>query len=81
MPNLACDRVEGIVGVVRPALIAHPQMRLVADPFAQRSQNALLANDGFTGQHDHLALAFVGHRSNSKATSYAPDEGCHAGPR
>ena len=34
MPDVARDWVEGVVDVVRRALIAHPHMRLVADPLA-----------------------------------------------
>ena len=43
-PDLARDRIEGVVDVVRRALVAHPHMRLVADLLAQRRQNARLAD-------------------------------------
>jgi hypothetical protein len=40
MPDLADHRMERVVDVVRRALVAQHQMRLLADPLAQRRQNA-----------------------------------------
>src|SRR5215471_11422280 len=41
-PNLADDRVEGIVHLVRRTLIAHQEMWLVGDPFSKRCQDTRL---------------------------------------
>src|SRR6185437_8695780 len=59
-PDVADNRVESIVHVMRGALIADREMWLVGDPFAQRSQDARLADAGLARQQRDLAFARAG---------------------
>ena len=59
MPDLARDRMEGVVDVVRRALITDPHMRLVADPLAERRQNARLANARLARDERDLTFALA----------------------
>jgi hypothetical protein len=85
MPDVARDRIEGVVDVMRRALIAHPHMRLVADPLAQRRENARLADACLARQQRDLALALAlaldrdaPAVQEKRQLALAPDEGCHA---
>ena len=75
------DRIEGVVDVVRRALIAHPHMRLAADPLAERRQNARLADARLAREQHDLAFALARVApavQEQRHLMLAPDEGRHA---
>ena len=81
MPDLAGDRIESVVDVVRRALIAHPHMRLVADPLAERRQNARLADARLARDERDLTFALARLApavEEQRHLMLAPDEGRHA---
>src|SRR5262249_4541857 len=57
LPELSDYRMEGIVEMMRGALIAHDDVALRANPLAQQRQNARLADAGFARQHRNLTFA------------------------
>ena len=59
-PDLSDHRIERVVDMVRRALIAQHQMRLVADALAQRGQNARFADAGLSRHQRDLTLALGG---------------------
>ena len=67
--------------MVRRAVIAHPHIRLVADPLAQSRQNARLADAGLARDERDLtfALARIAPAvEEQRHLMLAPDEGRHA---
>ena len=58
--ELLDHRMERAVGVVGRAVVAERRVRLVAEPLAQRADEARLADAGLAGQQHHLALAVLG---------------------
>jgi hypothetical protein len=52
--------VEGVVGLVRRALVAKRELSALAETLAQLRQDARFADSGFAGQQDDLAIAFAG---------------------
>src|SRR5271165_7567579 len=56
---MARNRIERVVDVMRRALIAHRQVRLAADPLAQRRQNARLADARLAREQNDLAFALA----------------------
>ena len=59
VPDLGRDGIESVVDVMRRALVAHRDMRLTADPLAQRRKNARLADAGFAREQRDLAFALA----------------------
>ena len=59
MPDLARDRIEGVVNVVRRALVAHPHLRFTRDALAERREHARLADARFAGDERDLAFALA----------------------
>ena len=57
VPYLARDRKEGVVDVVRRALVAHRHMRLVADPLGQCRLDTRFADAGLPRDQHDLAFA------------------------
>ena len=57
VPDLADHGMEGIVEMVRRALIAHDDVALVVEALPQRRQNARFADAGLAREQDDLTFA------------------------
>src|SRR5262249_15151191 len=57
MPDLPDHGMEGVVDVMRRALIAQRHVALAAEPLAQHGEDARLADAGLARQHRDLAFA------------------------
>jgi hypothetical protein len=60
VPDLVYRRIEGLIGVMRRALIPHRDMRLRPDLLPQFLRDPGLADAGFAGKEDDLAVALAG---------------------
>ena len=80
MPDLARDRMERVVDVVRRALIAQQDVPFAANPLAQGRQHARLADAGLAREQRDLVLAFGGATpavEQQRHLAVAPDKGRH----
>lgn len=60
VPDLVYRRIEGLIGVMRRALIPHRDMWLRPDLLPQFLRDPRLADAGFAGKQDDLAVALAG---------------------
>ena len=79
--ELADDRMERAVGVMRRAEVAQAEMRLAGNAFEQRRGQARLADAGLAGEQDDAALAALAPAASGAAAARAPRRGRAAAPR